>query len=403
MKTHDKEKRASILILNWNGINFLKDNLDSIRKQEYDNFDILIIDNGSTDGSIKYIKELSKKDKRVRILENEKNLGFAEGNNRGIQKILREGKSEYIVLLNNDIKAPSNWLENLMSGFTDDKTGICTSKILFYYPYQQIVIIPNQSILLKSLNIDCLDYHTLLFRDGFDKKGERIDFPFTLKEGQIYNFAVPYSNGNKKMNGKLRIDIDSGRLKTFIGEDKYELEKGEFEIKLAGLYIIQNAGTEFIEENMTFSDNLIFEFDQELNTKTVDAGCGCAMAIRADLLKKLGDLKEKYFMYNEDTELCFRYSREGFLTKFVSNAVCYHYFWGSSEGKVQERQTFYGTRNRLWFIKTYFGKIKFAYFYLRTAIRTLIWGIKSIFDKKRAGMYFNSYKKALHEALTLDP
>lgn len=392
-----KKNKVTIIILNWNGKHFLKQNLNSVLSQDYKNFEVLVADNGSTDGSIKYIKKLKQKEKRLDILENGKNLGFTGGNNKGIKKVLKEGSSEFIVLLNNDIKVEKDWLKNLISGFNDNNIGICTSKILLYYPYQQIIIIPSTNALIETIKINNLDYHLLEFENGFDQKGERLTLPKKLKAGRIYNFAVPYDNQKQLNNGKLEITFKGKKLKVFSGEIKSELDKSNVvNINLKGRYVIQNAGTRFLEKRMDFEDRFIFEFNKELASEIVDAGCGGAMAIRCDLLKRLGVLNKNYFMYYEDSELCFRYQRAGFLTKFINSAVCYHHFWGSSEGEVTKLQTYYGTRNRLWFIRKYFGKFKFFYFYLRTFVRTLIWYVKSPFSKT-AKMFYKSYTKALRD------
>jgi GT2 family glycosyltransferase len=334
-------------------------------------------------------------------LELNKNIGYAGGNNAGIQKVLKEGESEYVVILNNDVKVESDWLSKLIRGFDNENVGICTSKILLYYPFQRISLIPKGDICLRSIKIDSLDYHTLLFRAGFDEKGDLANFPLNLKSGEVYNFAVPFEN-NSSSRGDLELTFSGGGLKVFIGENKLELASNKkVRIELVKDYIFQNAGTILNKRKMTFDDRFIFKLDRDLGSSIVDAGCGAAMAVRAALLERLGSFNDKYFMYSEDTELSYRFARTGFVTKFIPDAICYHYFWGSSGGKVTARQTFYGTRNRLWFIRRYFGFIKFVYFYLRTVFRTIVWGIKSLYSSD-SKMFFKSYLKALIGALGSD-
>jgi GT2 family glycosyltransferase len=117
----------SIIILNWNGKHHLEECLTSVLKQTYNKFELIVVDNGSTDGSQEYLKEYFP---GVKLICLDKNYGFCKGNNIGI----KESKGEYIVLLNNDTVVLPNWLENLYSAFNNDSSiGICASKMISYY------------------------------------------------------------------------------------------------------------------------------------------------------------------------------------------------------------------------------------------------------------------------------
>lgn len=91
-------KQIAIILLNWNGKKDTLECLFSLKKVSYPHYAIFIADNGSTDDSI---STFSKNFPDVRIIDNQCNLGFAEGNNRAIQKALQE-EFDYILLLNND-------------------------------------------------------------------------------------------------------------------------------------------------------------------------------------------------------------------------------------------------------------------------------------------------------------
>lgn len=398
----NNKEHVSIIILNWNGKHLLKENLESVLKQSYTSYDIIIVDNGSRDGSIRYIKQLKKKYKKISLVENKKNLGYASGNNKGIEEALENKSCKYIVILNNDIKVEKNWLKNLIKGFNQDNIGICTSKILLYYPFQQIVLLPSTNCILNSLNINKLKYHTLFFNDEFTAQGNLINFPIKLKAGEIYRFGVPYKPNGKKIN-KLNIDFSGERLKLFSCNIRKEIIKsGEIKIELDGKYIIQNAGSRFLNKSKTFEDKHIFEFEKELQSEIVDAGCGACMAIRTDLLKRFGSFIDHYFMYNEDSELSYRFSRSHFYTRFINDAVCYHYFWGSNNGEVSDTQTYYGTRNRLLFIRKYFGLSTYIFFLIKTTGRTFIWMLKSLIGKKNAYLFFQNYKKVIIDLIRND-
>ena len=70
-----------IVILNWNGRDDTLECLDSVSKIDYPNYEVVVVDNGSTDDSVRSIKE---KFPKIKVIENESNLGFAAGNNEGI-------------------------------------------------------------------------------------------------------------------------------------------------------------------------------------------------------------------------------------------------------------------------------------------------------------------------------
>ena len=81
---------VSVVMPVYNGERFLKDAIESILNQTYKNFEFIIVDDGSTDDSLKIIKEYQKKDKRIRLIENKKNLGQAKSLNKGLS--LAKGK-----------------------------------------------------------------------------------------------------------------------------------------------------------------------------------------------------------------------------------------------------------------------------------------------------------------------
>jgi GT2 family glycosyltransferase len=101
----------SVIILNFNTKNLLRDCLSSVLQQTQGiNFEIIIVDNGSTDGSVEMIEELRIKNKGLRIIKNKKNLGFAKANNQGIRK----AAGDYVFLLNSDTFLKKNSLLKLV-------------------------------------------------------------------------------------------------------------------------------------------------------------------------------------------------------------------------------------------------------------------------------------------------
>lgn len=104
---------VSIIVLNWNGKEFLKNCLDSLQKLTYPHVEIIVVDNNSNDGSRELVK---KKYSHVVLIENKENYGFAKGNNIGFKK----AKGKYVLFLNNDTVVTPNFLEPLIDDLEKD-------------------------------------------------------------------------------------------------------------------------------------------------------------------------------------------------------------------------------------------------------------------------------------------
>jgi GT2 family glycosyltransferase len=121
---------VSVIILNYNGLKNFRDILEecirSVLNTDYPNFEVLFVDNASTDESVDFIKKKFGGDTRLRIIQNERNLGFAEGNNIGI----KNARGEYIAILNNDTKVDARWLKELVKVLEDTTIGAAQSKLL---------------------------------------------------------------------------------------------------------------------------------------------------------------------------------------------------------------------------------------------------------------------------------
>ena len=118
---------ARIIVVNWNGKRFLDDCLTALEKQTYLNFDVTLVDNGSTDGSVEFVRECFP---HVHVISLPDNAGFSKANNHAITLALNDGVP-YIALLNNDTKVDERWLEHLVRVMESGKDiGICASKML---------------------------------------------------------------------------------------------------------------------------------------------------------------------------------------------------------------------------------------------------------------------------------
>lgn len=128
--------RVAVLILNWNGRELTIDCLDSLIPVETPNVELIVVDNGSTDGSVEAIR--GRFGNRVTVIANEHNLGFAGGNNAGIRYALDAG-ADFVLLLNNDTVVDAALIDHLLQPFADDPgVGITGPKIYYYTPRDQI-------------------------------------------------------------------------------------------------------------------------------------------------------------------------------------------------------------------------------------------------------------------------
>ena len=220
----------SIIILSFNTKNLLDDCLDSVFQQTKGiKFEVLVVDNHSTDGSAEMVK---KKFPQVKLINNKKNLGFAQANNQGMKK----AQGKYLLLLNSDTKIKNKSLKNLLSlAQKKQDLGIAGPK--------------------------------LLNPDGTPQ-------PST---GPFYTLPVTF----------------------------FSLFRGDRYLRHA--------------------------YSQE---KAVDWLSGACFLIKRELIYKVGLLDEKFFMYVEEMEYCYRAKKAGYLTYFFPQAEVYHLERGSSpEGK----------------------------------------------------------------------
>lgn len=117
---------VSVVILNWNGKHLLPECLSSLRLQTFPEFEVILVDNGSSDGSVEWVRA---EHPEIRVIALATNRGFCGGNNAGIQAAL----GEYIVLLNNDTEVEADWLGELVRHIRGDRTiGACDSKVLYF-------------------------------------------------------------------------------------------------------------------------------------------------------------------------------------------------------------------------------------------------------------------------------
>ena len=292
--------KVSIIILNWNGWRDTIECLESLFRITYLNYDVVIIDNGSTDESIKKIKEhaqgkikvdskfieYSIMNKPIKIIEytreeifmgnrkkefnnaqsfgkmilikNDKNYGFAEGNNIGMRYVSEVLKSSYVLLLNNDTVVDIEFLRELVVIAESDKQIGILGPIVYNYDNP----------------------------DEIQSAGTKL----VLKKGKEHLFK------------------------------SYEID--------------QNG-----------ADNVI----------NVDSVSGCALLAKSELFNKIGYLNSEYFAYWEETDFCLRAKKNGYKIVCVPKAKIWHK-GSTSANKVSGLKEYYMTRNMFWFMKQHADK-----------------------------------------------
>jgi len=160
---------VSIIILNWNGWSDTVECLESIYHLNYSNYQVIVVDNNSSDDSIRKINDYARGNlevksnffkydptdkpieivqysgknteqakfptykKQLMIIENKKNYGFAKGNNIGIKYALKNLNPDYILLLNNDTVVDKDFLRILVQeGENNSETGLLGPKMYYY-------------------------------------------------------------------------------------------------------------------------------------------------------------------------------------------------------------------------------------------------------------------------------
>jgi len=240
---------VSIIILNYNGLKFISGCLNSLLNTYYSNYEIIFVDNNSSDRSVEFIKNKFGKYPCLKIIELDKNYGVGGGNNIGAYY----ASGKYLVFLNMDTEVHKDWINELINVFEKDKTiGAAQSKLLFLW----------------------------------DKKRINSMGHYLTSWGSWSNY-VPWGQPDDIKNDKIK------------------------EIFIAH---------------------------------------GAAITVKSDLFKQVGMFDEDYFIYSEETDLCWRIWLSGHRIFLVPSSVVYHYEGGLAGGGVTKPtplRAFHHTRNRL--------------------------------------------------------
>ena len=170
MKTHHSpEKRnrslpnCSVVIVNFNGLHHLKKCLPSVFRQNYPEYEVIVVDNASTDKSIEFLEKVYS---QVVLIRNQENLGYSGAINAG----LRQASGEYLAVLNQDTEVEPDWLKELVIALEEDQlAAMATPKILLMDYPEKINTCGND-----------ITFTGLTFCRGFDQPADSYVEPETV-------------------------------------------------------------------------------------------------------------------------------------------------------------------------------------------------------------------------------
>jgi len=345
---------VSVIIVTKDGRRFLPGVLDALQLQTYPNLEVVLVDNGSSDDSCQFVSEQYPE---VRIIRAKRNLGFAGGNNLGAQ----HATGDYLAFLNNDTIPHEDWLAELVqTAHSSRDIGAVGSKILFLTRFIQLEISapPFQpsaagvgaderllgiALDLSSRVSNC-DYDKLIFTRGFHGEenwdGRKVRWSAPEAMVLLPVPETPTATLDLKIRGFGPDDHRQVSFRLPSGQVFKHPAPGEFasiSIPLdsaaldSSTYVINNAASR-LDEHGNAGDRGIFEPDQgQYDTiEDVTSLCGCSMLIRRAVFSQIGGFDERYFMYYEDTDLCWRLRRAGFRLVYQPKSVVRHVHAGSS-------------------------------------------------------------------------
>jgi GT2 family glycosyltransferase len=122
--------KVIVLILSYNGVHLLNESISSYLTNDYPEFKVIVIDNGSTDGTKEWIERTFR---GITVLRTEKNLGYSGGFNFGLDYAFNKKQTDYVLITNNDVKADFRVISELVKvAESDPLIGFVTGKVYYY-------------------------------------------------------------------------------------------------------------------------------------------------------------------------------------------------------------------------------------------------------------------------------
>jgi len=163
--------QVTIIVLNWNGLDDTLDCLESLGQLDYQGYEVVVVDNGSVDGSVPVIRERFP---GVTIVENGENLGYAGGNNVGLRYAMAQ-RADYALLLNNDTVVDPAFLRILVDTMEAEPAVGIAGPTIYYHQHPDVIWSAGGSIDWRrgSTRMVGLDEQDV---GQFGKKPREVDF-----------------------------------------------------------------------------------------------------------------------------------------------------------------------------------------------------------------------------------
>lgn len=268
MNTTSESPTFSLVFLTWNAEDCISDTLDSVANQTYDDYEVVVVDNASDDETVnivnEYMDELS-----IRLLENDRNLGFSEGTNRGI----RASSGDYICCYNHDTYFPPDYLKIVVDHVTHDavwttarenhrvSTGQRTVRLLgrqrYAIPYavdslsgtEAVNFVPGDGVIIpKKVYRECIENE--VFR--LDGRGEDVEFSLRMMSKGVHlntildTYSVHPDTGIYEPT--FENFVEHLRHAYFRGQAYYRNNRSLFDILMVALSVFTVPLTIYFEE-----------------------------------------------------------------------------------------------------------------------------------------------------------
>ncbi|HEX9664580.1 MAG TPA: glycosyltransferase family 2 protein [Patescibacteria group bacterium] len=218
--------KVSVNLVTWNGLKYLADCLESIYQQTFQDFSLIVIDNGSTDGTVEFIKT---KYPQAAVIQNFKNLGFARAHNQAIEY----SNTDYVLLINQDIILNSDYLEQLIKTVeTDSKIGSLGGKLLKIKTSQDDL---NQKI--KTSLIDSAGLTIFKNRRVIDRGSGQEDQGQYNQPEEIFGFSGALVLYRRQALNDIKLDHPGKKISEYLDQDFFSYKEDidlAWRLQLAG-------------------------------------------------------------------------------------------------------------------------------------------------------------------------
>jgi GT2 family glycosyltransferase len=329
----------SVIIVSFNSSKDLKTLLPTIKNQTYQNFELLVLENG-TENTQDLCEEIIGKT-RLHYFK-QKNIGFAAGNNYCYDR----SNGEFIALVNPDTKLERNFLQELLDSIRyDQSAAIVAPKINFFEKYVSLLIEGDGefSINIKPL-LSKLSYKKYFLRSGSLNSGFIVSDVTGLIKIDIphpeINLNIPIEINKNQALTRVKVTIgfesnwtiveekidENGILKSYINLTLNELTYG------SARYLINNAGSGINPDGDPY-DRGFGEYEEGayLSKTYLSAFCGCAALIRRSSLINRKIFINEFFAYYEDSELSWWMMQHKYKILYCPTAIVYHKHSESTE------------------------------------------------------------------------